>query len=162
MLIRIARATGRGLDSSRVLQDGRLRTIMTSTKLLAELNRLSQEWATSPFLFGFGLVNVTPLDEASARSLIRQRQSDTPVEALDSVVDDIYIHTNGQPYLVQYLCHRLFYTDDQGAGRLRPIEDKDLAIDHVLAGFFQIDYQYLTRIEQRVSGCRQYGNCQGA
>jgi hypothetical protein len=134
----------------RILQDGRVRTVMASTKRLAELNRLNREWATSPFLFGFSLVNLAPLDEASARALVRQRQSPTPVEAEDGVVDDILIHTNGQPYLIQYLCHRLFYTDESGVGRLRAIQEADLAIDHVLAGFFQIDYQHLTRTERRL------------
>lgn len=134
----------------RILQDARLRTVMTSTKRLAELNRLSREWATSPFLFGFSLINLPPLDEAAARALVRQLQSPTPVSAEDGVVDDILIHTNGQPYLIQYLCHRLFYSDEAGVGRLRPIEPHDLAIDHVLAGFFQIDYQHLTRTERRL------------
>jgi hypothetical protein len=151
VLIRIAQLDRAWIGRlRRVLQDGRMRTIMTSTKLLAELNRLSKEWATSPFLFGFSLVNLTPLDEASARALVRQGQSAMPVEASDSIVDNIHIHTNGQPFLIQYLCHRLFYTDDAGVGRLRPIEEHDLAIDHVLAGFFQIDYQHLTQIERRL------------
>jgi hypothetical protein len=134
----------------RAMQDHRVRTIMTSTKLLAELNRLNSEWTTSPFLFGFNLVNLTKLEEAPARSLVRQLQDDEEVLAADGVVDDILIHTNGQPYLIQYLCQRLFETDEEGRGHLRAVREEDLATDHILNGFFQNDFQHLTRTERRL------------
>ncbi|HXF63307.1 MAG TPA: AAA family ATPase [Caldilineaceae bacterium] len=134
----------------RTLQDGRLRTIITATKLLAQLHYVSSRWMTSPFLFGFSLVNLGKLDDSAARALVRQLQADRPVRATDGVVDDILIHTNGQPYLVQYLCQRLFQTDSAGNGYLRPVEDADLAADHILAGFFRIDFEHLTRIERRL------------
>jgi hypothetical protein len=131
----------------RVMQDHRVRTVMTSTKLLAELNKLNSEWPTSPFLFGFNLVNLTRLDDPSARALVRQLQGEEEVIAADGVVDDVLIHTNGQPYLIQYLCQRLFDTE---TGSLRPIRDEDLATDHILNGFFQIDFQHLNRTERRL------------
>jgi hypothetical protein len=134
----------------RVMQDHRVRTVMTSTKLLAELNRLNSEWTTSPFLFGFNLVNLTKLEEAPARALVRQLQGDEEVLAADGVVDDVLIHTNGQPYLIQYLCQRLFETDEEGRGRLRAVREEDLATDHILNGFFQNDFQHLTKTERRL------------
>ncbi len=134
----------------RAFQDNRLRTIMTSTQLLAQLNPLSSQWTTSPFLFGFTLANLTRLDDPDARALVGQTQSDHPVAATDGVVDDILIHTNGQPYLIQYLCQRLFEVDEAGKGFLRPITEQDLMTDHILAGFFQIDFQHLTRSERRL------------
>lgn len=134
----------------RAMQDSRVRTIMTSTKLLAALNRLNSEWTTSPFLFGFNLVNLTRLEEAAARALVRQLQGEQTVQAADGVVDDILIHTNGQPYLIQYLCQRLFETDEQGNGFLRPVGEEDLATDHILTGFFQNDFQHLTKTERRL------------
>lgn len=134
----------------RLMQDHRVRTVMTSTKLLAELNRLNSEWPTSPFLFGFNLVNLTRLDEAPARALVRQLQGEQEVMAADGVVDDVLIHTNGQPYLIQYLCQRLFETDEQGNGRLRSVREEDLATDHILTGFFQNDFQHLTKTERRL------------
>jgi hypothetical protein len=124
--------------------------VMTSTKLLAELNRINSEWTTSPFLFGFNLVNLTRLDEASARALARQLQGEQEVFAADGVVDDILIHTNGQPYLIQYLCQRLFETDENGDGFLRSVREEDLATDHILTGFFQNDFQHLTKTERRL------------
>lgn len=134
----------------RTMQDHRVRTVMTSTKLLAELNRLNSEWTTSPFLFGFNLVNLTRLDDAAARQLVRQSQAEQQVLADDGIVDDILIHTNGQPYLIQYLCQRLFETDERGQGYLRAVSEEDLATDHILSGFFQNDFQHLTKTEQRL------------
>lgn len=134
----------------RAMQDHRVRTVMTSTKLLAELNKLNSEWSTSPFLFGFSLVNLTRLDDNASRALVRQLQGEQEVFAPDGVVDDILIHTNGQPYLIQYLCQRLFESDEQGNGRLRPVQDEDLATDHILNGFFQNDFQHLSRTERRL------------
>jgi hypothetical protein len=134
----------------RAMQDSRVRTVMTSTKLLAELNRLTSEWTTSPLLFGFSLVNLTRLEDAASRALVRQLQGEQPVIAADGVVDDILIHTNGQPYLIQYLCQRLFTTDEAGNGMLRAIHEDDLATDHILTGFFQNDFQHLTKTERRL------------
>jgi len=110
------------------MQDHRVRTVMTSTKLLAELNKLNSEWSTSPFLFGFNLVNLTRLDEAASRALVRQLQGEAEVLAADGVVDDVLIHTNGQPYLIQFLCQRLFETDEEGNGRLRSVREEDLGV----------------------------------
>jgi hypothetical protein len=134
----------------RAMQDHRVRTVMTSTKLLAELNRLNSEWMTSPFLFGFNLVNLTRLEEGAARALVRQLQGDQEVMAADGVVDDVLIHTNAQPYLIQYLCQRLFESDERGNGHLRAVREEDLAPDHILNGFFQNDFQHLTKTERRL------------
>jgi hypothetical protein len=134
----------------RAMQDSRVRTIMTSTKLLAELNKLTSEWTTSPFLFGFNLVNLTRLDDTASRALVRQLQGEQEVLAPDGVVDDVLIHTNGQPYLIQYLCQRLFESDEHGNGILRTVREEDLATDHILTGFFQNDFQHLTKTERRL------------
>lgn len=134
----------------RAFQDTRLRTIIASTLVLAQLNRLSSQWNTSPFLFGFSMTNLTKLADDASRALIRQTQAERPVAAADGVVDDILVHTNGQPYLMQYLCQRLFESDEHGGGYLRPITEQDLVTDHILAGLFQVDFQHLTRSERRL------------
>lgn len=134
----------------RALQDQRQRTVMTSTKLLARLNQGAAQWATSPFLFGFSVVNLPRLDDTAARALVRQVQADVPVHAGDSEVDDVVIHTDGQPYLIQLLCNRVFSTDAAGRGSLRLVTDDDLAVDHILDGLFRIDYQHLVRSERRL------------
>ena len=134
----------------KALQEGRHHTVMTSTKLLTQLNDLAVGWKTSPFLFGFNLANLWQLDLDAALALVRQTQSDTPVAVDDGALDDIITHTNRHPYLIQYLCQRLYQVDDHGNGTLRPVDDEDLAPDHLLAGFFQIDFQHLSRIERRI------------
>ncbi len=48
------------------------------------------------------------------------------------------------------MCQRLFCVDGEGRPALRAIADEDLNPDHILAGFFQIDFQYLTEIERRL------------
>jgi hypothetical protein len=134
----------------KVLQEGNLRSIITSTKLLARLNEVNAAWTTSPFLFGFNLANLWQLEAEPAHALIRQLQAPVPVLAPDDVVDDIYSYTNGHPYLLQHLCQRLFVVDDGGRGTLRPVRDDDLTPDHILSGFFRIDFQYLTEIERKI------------
>ena len=151
VLIEVARQDPAWVGRLRkVLQDARLRTILTSTKLLAQLNQVTSQWSTSPFLFGFSLVNLTRLEDNASRALVRQTQGSQPVIVPDGVVDDVLVHTNGQPYLIQYLCQRLFENDVEGRGRLRLVTDADLATDHILAGFFQNDYQHLSSIERRL------------
>ena len=134
----------------KVLQEGNLRSIITSTKQLARLNVTNAGWTTSPFLFGFNLANLWQLDREPSLALIRQRKSSAHVYVPDDIANDILSHTNGHPYLIQYLCQRLFCVDGEGRPALRAIADEDLNPDHILAGFFQIDFQYLTEIERRL------------
>lgn len=134
----------------KVLQEGNLRSIITSTKLLARLNEVNAGWTTSPFLFGFNLANLWQLDAEPARALVRQEQAPTPVIVDDELADDILSYTNGHPYLIQHLCQRLFVIDERGQGILRPIRDDDLDPDHILSGFFRVDFQYLTEVERRI------------
>ncbi len=134
----------------RTLQDPSLKTILASTKLLVRLNELTADWPTSPFLFGFNMVNLWSLDPDSAVELIEQRQSAVQVHVDPAVRDEILLHTNRHPYLIQYLCQRLYEEDRNGQGRLRPPNDDDLNPDHLLAGFFSIDFQQLTLLERRI------------
>ncbi len=134
----------------KALQEGNLHCIVTSTKLLAQLNEVNAGWTTSPFLFGFNLANLWQLDLEAAHALIRQEQSPNPVQVDDSLAEEILRHTNGHPYLIQYLCHRLFVSADRRRGALRELTDEDLNPDQLLAGFFRIDFQYLTQVERRL------------
>ena len=80
VLINLARSEPGWLARLRkVLQDGHQRTILTSTKLLAQLNEITADWETSPFLFGFSMVNLWSLDDDAAAALVEQRQSDQPI-----------------------------------------------------------------------------------
>lgn len=134
----------------KIFQDTRQRTVMTSTKRLAQLNDLTADWLTSPFLFGFNLANLWSLDPDSAAALVRQSQAETPVLVDDEVLREVLHATNRHPYLIQYLCQRIFVATDDGHGRLRSVEPQDLLPDHLLAGFFQVDFQHLSPIERRI------------
>jgi hypothetical protein len=134
----------------KVIQDGHLRTILTSTKLLAQLNEITAGWETSPFLFGFSMVNLWSLDPEAAVALVEQRQAEQPLVVEPALLEDILGQTNRHPYLLQYLCQRLYVELEDGRAGLRPPTDEDLEPDHLLAGLFLIDYQHLTALERRI------------
>lgn len=126
------------------------KTVMASTKLLAQLNDMTLDWNTSPFLLGFNMVNLWSLDPESAAALVEQRQAEPTISVAPTVLEDILRHTNCHPYLLQFLCARLFGEDDQGRPSLHAPTDEDLEPDHLLAGFFLIDFQHLTRLERQI------------
>lgn len=134
----------------RTLQDPLQKTMIVSTKLLIQLNDLTADWPTSPFLFGFNLVNLWSLDQDAAVALIEQHQTARQVHVDTAVREEILLHTNRHPYLLQFLCQRLYCEDKAGQGYLRLPVDEDLDPDHLLAGFFLIDFQHLTRLERRI------------
>lgn len=159
-LINVARNDQRELARlRRTLQQGEHRTVLTATKQLIQLNDEMRGWLTSPFLFGFNLVNLWSLDLESTQDLIHQRQDEFQVVVDPTVLEEIIVYTHRHPYLTQYLCHRLFVSDGENRGHLRPIEDEDLQADHLLAGFLQIDYDHLSPTERQILlAVAQYGN----
>jgi len=151
VLIDIGRCEPKWLARLRkAFQDGRQRTVIASTKLLAQLNEISTEWNTSPFLFGFSLANLWSLSPEAASNLVRNQRGDQPVIVDERVLDDILVHTHRHPYLMQYLCQRLFVAEGATCGSLRAVSEHDLNADHLLAGFFRIDVQHLTQLERRI------------
>ena len=150
VLIEIARQDAAWLARLRKsMQEGRLRTIIASTKLLTTLNAHSSDWMTSPFLFGFQMVNLWTLHPEGAKALVRQGQSASPVTASEGLVERVLTVTNSHPYLIQHLCQRL-YIPGIGGGSLREMRNEDLAVDHMLAGYFRFDYLQLAPIERRI------------
>lgn len=134
----------------KVFQSGNQRTVMVATKLLMQLNDLSKNWLTSPFLFGVSLVNLWSLDHDAGRALILQNQNSHQLEVSSPLVEEILVHTHRHPYLLQYLCQRLFEPLDATRGTLRAITEDDLSPDHQLAGFFQIDFTHLAPLERQI------------
>lgn len=149
-LINLAKNDDQALARLRkAFQSGGMRTVITATKLLMQLNDLTRHWLTSPFLFGFSLVNLWSLDPDSSMDLVLQRQREIDVEVSQERVEQILMHTHRHPYLIQYLCYRLFETQD-GKGVLREIREEDLRADHLLSGFFEIDFEYLAPTERQI------------
>jgi len=135
----------------KALQNDNLHTLITSTKLLSQLNHMSDSWNTSPFLLGFNLVNLWSLDLHAASALVCQEQAEhLQITIPQEMLDNILTYTNRHPYLIQYLCQQLFEVDKTGRGYLRAIQDDDLIPDQLVEGFFQIDFGQLTNIERRI------------
>ena len=133
----------------KAFQSGGMRTIMTSTKLLMQLNDLTRNWLTSPFLFGFSLVHLWSLEPEASVSLVLQEQSNTPVNVERERINEVLRHSHRHPYLVQTLCYRLF-EERHGRGALREIREEDLRADHLLAGFFEVDFRCLAPTERQI------------
>ena len=151
VLITVARHESAWLARLRkAFQDGSQKTVLTSTKVLAQLNQITADWDTSPFLFGFSMLNLWSLDADAAIALIEQRQTEHAIAVDAQVLEDILLHTNRHPYLIQYLCQRLYTENARGEPALRAPGDEDLEPDHLLAGFFLIDFQHMTRLERQI------------
>ena len=133
----------------KAFQSGGMRTIMTSTKLLMQLNDLTRNWLTSPFLFGFSLVHLWSLEPEASVSLVLQEQSHTPVSVERERINEVLRHSHRHPYLVQTLCYRLF-EEKQGRGSLREVREEDLRADHLLSGFFEVDFKCLAPTERQI------------
>lgn len=140
-LISAGRRDSQGLAQLRAIwQRGKgLRVVIASTKRLSQLNDLCRDWPTGSFLSGFGLRNLTGLDPQEAKALICQAQADMPVDVAPELVQKIRQHTSDHPFLIQYLCGRLFLD-----GRLRPIEPPDLLPDVLLTATFDHHCQMLS------------------
>ena len=151
VFISIAKVDGTWLAQLRkALFEGELLTIVASTKILEQLTAESSHWITSPFLFGFNLKHLWPFDRESAKSLVRQSQSGVNIDVAESVMNEILSSTNCHPYLIQYLCQRLYVPEASGKGHLRPIGEPDLEIDHILDAYFSFDYGQLSELEQKI------------
>lgn len=124
-----------------------LRVVLASTKVLSRINALSDTWETSPFLFGFGLRNLAPLDDASTAALIRHSLDPVPVRVSDEQVKQISEATGNHPFLTQVLCYRLFVDT---TGELRPLTPEDLYLDSSLIDYFQNDFRWLSPGERQV------------
>lgn len=134
----------------KALQEGNQRTIVASTHLLHNLTTRSLDWMTSPFLFGFNQMNLWPFDRAGALELVRQTQSGCEIAVEDWVLQDILQYTDQHPYLIQYLCQRLFIPTGAKTGYLRPLTAEDLALDRLLDAFFRTDFEQLEPLARRI------------
>jgi hypothetical protein len=123
------------------------RTVLASAKNLVKLDDLCREWHTSPFLNNFPPpLYLGGLTDEAADALITQSQSESPVKATPELCAEIRYLTNNHPYLVQWLCHRLWQPDNT----LRPVTPSDLEPDEHLAARLRMDFDYLSDTERRI------------
>jgi hypothetical protein len=124
-----------------------LRVVAVSTRRIYQLHAVCASWPTSSFLAGFDMSQTLGrLDPESARALVTQAQANERVRADPAVIETICELTNYHPYLLQLLCSRVF----QPEGALRPVEAADLAVDSLLGGFINNDFNLLSPAEQRL------------
>ncbi|MCO6449957.1 MAG: hypothetical protein J5I90_04140 [Caldilineales bacterium] len=123
-----------------------LRVVMASTKVLTRLNEVGPDWVTSLFLQDFVPRNLSGLGAAESESLIRQTQGQTRIDAKPSVVEAIQFYTNNHPYLVQWLCYRLYQED----GSLRKPNEEDLQPDSILNALFSVIFSHLAPTERKL------------
>jgi len=147
-LINVEKAQPRSLQRLRraVHTDANIRLVLTSSKRLSLLDELCRDWVTSPLLHGFAVRYLGGLTDTAAENLIRQTQRGALVQASPGLIGDIKQVTGNHPYLIQWLCHRLWQED----GSLRPIEDGDLVVGGSLARFFDIDFEHLSESERQI------------
>lgn len=125
-----------------------LRSVMTSTRRIYRMHDVCRDWSTSPFLAGFDMSRTLgSLGPAAAEALIVQTQAPESerVRVTSEVVEAISRATNNHPLLLQLLCSRLFLED----GSLRGLQDEDLRVEPILAGFFEHDFLQLTEADRR-------------
>jgi hypothetical protein len=119
------------------------RILLTATKRLAKLDDRCCGWDTSPFLSGFPPpLYLAGLGDEAAAALIRQSQSDTPLDVPDAVVAAILEHTGNHPYLIQWLCYQLWQKSPRPDQWV--ITPDDLAPVDNLARYFHMDFDYLS------------------
>jgi hypothetical protein len=128
-----------------------LRVVMTATKRLAALNDLCRSWDTSPFLYGVTPRYLGRLERDDALALVRQTQSLAPPSVHDGVAEAVLAATDGHPFLIQWLCDRLW-----SDGALRAPSADDLIPDSNLVNLFQLDYNYLAPVERRILRCLSF------
>ncbi|MBM3238926.1 ATP-binding protein [Candidatus Poribacteria bacterium] len=125
-------------------REPRLRMIIAASRVL----RTRKKVVTSPFINLFRPEYLGAISKEEARKLIRQEKNpEIKIQVADEVMDEILEKTGSEPYLIQYLCHRLYNEDNS----LRIPTDEDLNQPDIgLKLIFENDYQFLERDEQYI------------
>jgi len=122
-----------------------LRVVMASTKSLARLQEVTQDWPTSPFLYDFAPLYIDGLEPQDAEALMRQQQRH-PTRVSQDAIRRIHLYTGDHPYLLQWLCYHL-YRPDHG---LRLPRKQDIVVDSMLASLFRLQFQHLSPTERKI------------
>ena len=122
-----------------------LRVVLASTKTLASLQEVTRDWPTSPFLTDFAPFYLDGLEPEDAEKLMRQEQRN-PVHVTPETVRRIHDYTGDHPYLLQWLCYRLYQPDHS----LRPPRKEDIALDAMLTTLFRLQFDQLSPAERRI------------
>ena len=146
-LIAIAQETPEALQRLRAAfqRPANLRVVLASTKALAKLHEISQDWLTSPLLNNFAPLYLDGMTDEEAGDLIRQSQR-RPVQVSANAVRRIRDYTGDHPYLLQWLCYHLYRPDHS----LRLPRKEDILVDAALQSLFRIQFQQLSATERKI------------
>ena len=121
--------------------------VLAASKSLSEANTLTGKEG-SPFLSGFALRYLEPLNLHDGAALLRQEQGTVPVAVDEELLASLLALTGGHPLLLQLLGERI-YED----GQLRPPTEGDLTgiLDQaVKTGIFPQDFAALSEPERAI------------
>ncbi len=147
--VRIGRETPEVLHRLRgIVQNCRtLRVVLAAAKSLSEANTLTGHEG-SPFLSGFALRYLGPLEARDGAALLCQEQGTAPVEVDEGLLVELLVISGGHPLLLQLLGERLYEE-----GQLRPPTEGDLTgiLDQaVKTGIFPQDFAALSEPERDI------------
>lgn len=123
-----------------------MRVILASTKSFTRIDQIGDGLEASPFLYGFTTRYLARMSPSEAAALIRQTQSPQPIRASEEVVRHIQWHTDNHPYLLQWLCSRL-YRDNHS---LRMPGEDDIMMDNMLNAMYSLSYRHLSPTERHI------------
>jgi hypothetical protein len=121
--------------------------VLAASKSLSEANTLTGKEG-SPFLSGFALRYLEPLNLHDGAALLRHQQGDTPVTVNGELLTRLLTMTGGHPLLLQLLGERLYEE-----GKLRPPTEGDLTgiLDQMVkTGIFPQDFAALSEPERAI------------
>ncbi len=146
-LIEIAQAQPQAVQRLRAAfqRPPNLRVVLASTKTLASLQEITRDWPTSPFLTDFAPFYLDGLAREDAEQLMRQEQRN-PVHVTPETIRRIHDFTGDHPYLLQWLCYRLYQPDHS----LRPPRKDDIVLDAMLTTLFRLQFDQLSPAERRI------------
>jgi hypothetical protein len=147
--VRIARSTPEVLHKLRgtIQNCPALCIVLAASKSLSEANTLTGKEG-SPFLSGFALRYLEPLNLHDGAALLRQEQGTVPVAVDEELLARLLALTGGHPLLLQLLGERIYEE-----GQLRPPTEGDLTgiLDQaVKTGIFPQDFAALSGPERAI------------
>lgn len=124
-----------------------VRTIIAASKRLGGQSDPDMNQKQAFLLQGWIIKYMPLLSEEEAKGLIAQiNNGHSQIKVGEDIQQEIMELTGNHPYLIQYLCDKLFHRD----GYLRSIDKRAKSIEPQLSLFFQSDFESLSSIERDI------------
>ncbi|HRK82399.1 MAG TPA: TIR domain-containing protein [Saprospiraceae bacterium] len=124
-----------------------VRTIIAASKRLGGQSDPDMNQKQAFLLQGWIIKYMPLLSEEEAKGLIAQiNNGHGQIKVGEDIQQEIMELAGNHPYLIQYLCDKLFHRD----GYLRSIDERAKSIEPQLSIFFQSDFESLSSIERDI------------